>query len=214
MYDESQTSHIRRLCLIEYNEIQELKKRQSKRKRKELAFYYSMVAIMVSVVAQYVIDVVFKILRGENFKKWFKVTYPWQSYYAVVIASAFIGILKAYLPPKLLSISAVILTTIVYQTIAKITGLTTLTSEELIESIIADIFIVQLILYIYERLTSNKKNKKQENKEITSIGDIFVITLSTSLVINIASFLSKNAYNTLFNFGSSNTRSNVLIDDD
>ena len=201
MYDKSQTSHIRRLCLVEYNEIQSLKKKQNKIKLREKAFYYSLIAIMVGIVSQYVIDVLFK------------VSYPWQVYYSIVISSAFIGYLKVYLPAKLLSVSAVIITTIVYQTIAYITGEETLTSEELIESIVADIFIVQLIIYIYTRLRSDNNDGEDNNKADNELGNIFVVTLSSSIVINVASFLSKNAYSKLFGFKSSNSSQNVLLDD-
>lgn len=213
MYDKSQTSHIRRLCLVEYNEIQNLKKKQNKIKLREKAFYYSLIAIMVGIVSQYVIDVLFKLINGTSFKDLFKVSYPWQVYYSIVISSAFIGYLKVYLPAKLLSISAVIITTIVYQTIAYITGEETLTSEELIESIIADIFIVQLIIYIYTRLRSDNNDSENSNKADNELGNIFVVTLSSSIVINVASFLSKNAYSKLFGFKSSNSSQNVLLDD-
>ena len=139
-------------------------------------------------------------------KDLFKVSYPWQVYYSIVISSAFIGLLKAYLPPKLLTYAAVLISTIVYQTIARITGQATLTNEELIESIIADIFIVQLIIYVYSRLTSS-------NNSADGVGNIFIATLSSSLVINVSSFLSKNAYSKLFNFKSSNSSVNVVSDD-
>lgn len=210
MYDKAQTSHIRKLCLVEYNEIQNLKKKQNKIKLRDKAFYYSLIAIIVGIVSQYVIDVLFKLINGTSFKDLFKVSYPWQVYYSIVISSAFIGYLKVYLPAKLLSISAVIITTVVYQTIAYITGEETLTSEELIESIIADIFIVQLIIYIYSKLRSESNSSSNSDD---GVGNIFVVTLSSSLVINVASFLSKNAYSKLFGFRSSNSSQSILLDD-
>ena len=87
-----------------------------------------MIAILVGIVSQYVIDVVFKLLNGTNLKDLFKVSYSWQVYYSIVISSSFIGLLKAYLPPKLLTYAAVLISTIVYQTIARITGQETLTN--------------------------------------------------------------------------------------
>ncbi len=212
MYDDEQISHIRNLCLIEYNEMKENKNKQNslnKYERRSLALYYSMISIMVAVVSQYVIDVIFKLLNKTNIKDLFKVTYPWQVYYSIVIASAFTGMLKVYLPSKLFAIAAVITTTIIYQTVAYLTGEETLTSEELVESIIADIFIVQLILYIINRLIGNSQNKTKNG-----IGNIFVVTLVSSIVINVASFLSKNAYSTLFNFRTNNGNIGIVLDKD
>ena len=208
MYSDEQVSHIRSLCIIECNDIYNimLKKSMIKVKKRKLALYYSMIAILVGIVSQYVIDVVFKLLNGTNLKDLFKVSYPWQVYYSIVISSAFIGLLKAYLPPKLLTYAAVLISTIVYQTIARITGQEILTNEELIESIIADIFIVQLIIYVYSRLTSS-------NNSADGVGNIFIATLSSSLVINVSSFLSKSAYSKLFNFRSSSSSLNVVSDD-
>ena len=212
MYSEEQVSHIRSIYLIECNDIYNINKKRSinKGEKRQLAFYYCMIAILVGIVSQYVIDVVFKLLNGTNFKDLFKVSYPWQVYYSIVIFSAFIGFLKAYLPPKLLTYAAVLISTIVYQTIARITGQETLTNEELIESIIADIFIVQLIIYVYSRLTSSNNSS---NNSVDGVGNIFIATLSSSLVINVSSFLSKNAYSKLFNFRSSNSSVNVVSDD-
>lgn len=202
MLDNEQSSHIRNLYLIEYNKINKSKRKQeitSKKEKLKLAFYYSLISIMVSVVSQYVIDIVFKLINKTPFKELFKVSFPWQIYYSVIISSAFIGLLKVYLPAKIISVVAVLISTIIYQTLAKITNQDVLTNEELIESIIADIFIIELILYIYGKL-SNKNNKENEDQ----IENLLVITLSTSLIINISAFLSKNIYSILFNFNTSN----------
>lgn len=205
MYDEEQTMHIRSLCMQNYEtrQITNKRKYRDREKLRKKAFYLSLISMAIAVVSQYVIDVVFKIFNGRPFRDWFKVTYPWQIYYAAVISGAINGILVVYLPSKPFAIAAVIVATIVYQTLASLTNLTTLNSQQLTESIVRDVFIILVILYILNRISpkdefGNSKSLFGNVLEDDDLSHLFVVTLVGSVVINLSTFLGRLEYSAIF----------------
>lgn len=187
MYDEEQTMHIRRICC----EICRCPNKTKKKKTKKEILSTCFLFVIIAVISQYTIDVISKILQRLPVTEWFKVTFSYKVYYASVITAFINGLLSTKLSGKLFAISAVIVATTVYQTILYITNEDTQSNIELVYSIIRDIFLILLILYIIERLFDNNDKKSQEEQQTS---DAITITIVASIVINLATFLSRSAY--------------------
>lgn len=158
------------------------------------ALITSMVGLIVAVAGLYIVDVFFNIIEKKSFKEIFNVRSPWQAYYASVIAGGINGILVVYLPPKIYSYAAVIILTLIYETLAGLTGLSTLNNEQLVRSIIRDLFIINLVLYILKKVT--KKNLVEQTKgqndesydeeEQVVFSELIDVTLLSSIILNLS----------------------------
>lgn len=203
MYDEYQASHIRSLFVI-----QECPRSQSK---KNLIGFVFLVSMIIAVVSQYIIDVLFKILERQRFGEWFKVNFPWQTYYAAVISGGINGILLVLLPSKLFAIAAVLVATITYETLARLTNLSTLNSEELVRSIVRDIFLILLVLYIINEISG--KDEGNDYLYTKEFDELFIVLLTSSIVINISLYLSRYGFNKIFGLNTGNNDALATIDE-
>lgn len=199
MYDEEQMMHIRYICSnMNVNNLNRKKQKKTKKEILSVCFLF----VIISVISQYAIDVISKILQKLPVSEWFKVTFSYKVYYAAVITAFINGLLSTKLNGKLFAISAVIVATTIYQTILYLTEEETQSNIELIYSIIRDIFLILLILYIVERLfEDSNKDRTQEQIDTNSA---ITVTIVSSIVINLATFLSRTAYSILDEFLFSN----------
>ena len=199
MYDEEQMMHIRYICSnMNVNNLNRKKQKKTKKEILSVCFLF----VIISVISQYAIDVISKILQKLPVSEWFKVTFSYKVYYAAVITAFINGLLSTKLKGKLFAISAVIVATTIYQTILYLTEEETQSNIELIYSIIRDIFLILLILYIVERLfEDSNKDRSQEQIDTNSA---ITVTIVSSIVINLATFLSRTAYSILDEFLFSN----------
>lgn len=199
MYDDEQMMHIRYICSnMNVNNLNRKKQKKTKKEILSVCFLF----VIISVISQYAIDVISKILQKLPVCEWFKVTFSYKVYYAAVITAFINGLLSTKLNGKLFAISAVIVATTIYQTILYLTEEETQSNIELIYSIIRDIFLILLILYIVERLfEDSNKDRTQEQIDTNSA---ITVTIVSSIVINLATFLSRTAYSILDEFLFSN----------
>lgn len=199
MYDEEQMMHIRYICSnMNVNNLNRKKQKKTKKEILSVCFLF----VIISVISQYAIDVISKILQKLPVSEWFKVTFSYKVYYAAVITAFINGLLSTKLKGKIFAISAVIVATTIYQTILYLTEEETQSNIELIYSIIRDIFLILLILYIVERLfEDSNKDRSQEQIDTNSA---ITVTIVSSIVINLATFLSRTAYSILDEFLFSN----------
>lgn len=199
MYDDEQMMHIRYICSnMNVNNLNRKKQKKTKKEILSVCFLF----VIISVISQYAIDVISKILQKLPVSEWFKVTFSYKVYYAAVITAFINGLLSTKLNGKLFAISAVIVATTIYQTILYLTEEETQSNIELIYSIIRDIFLILLILYIVERLfEDSNKDRTQEQIDTNSA---ITVTIVSSIVINLATFLSRTAYSILDEFLFSN----------
>lgn len=199
MYDEEQMMHIRYICSnMKVNNLNRKTQKKTKKEILSVCFLF----VIISVISQYAIDVISKILQKLPVSEWFKVTFSYKVYYAAVITAFINGLLSTKLNGKLFAISAVIVATTIYQTILYLTEEETQSNIELIYSIIRDIFLILLILYIVERLfEDSNKDRSQEQIDTNSA---ITVTIVSSIVINLATFLSRTAYSILDEFLFSN----------
>lgn len=199
MYDDEQMMHIRYICSnMNVNNLNRKKQKKTKKEILSVCFLF----VIISVISQYAIDVISKILQKLPVSEWFKVTFSYKVYYAAVITAFINGLLSTKLNGKLFAISAVIVATTIYQTILYLTDEETQSNIELIYSIIRDIFLILLILYIVERLfEDSNKDRSQEQIDTNSA---ITVTIVSSIVINLATFLSRTAYSILDEFLFSN----------
>lgn len=206
MYDEEQTMHIRKIFCFNNNFINNQKKQKSKKEILSTCFLF----VIISVISQYAIDVISKILQRLPMSEWFKVTFSYKVYYAAVITAFINGLLSTKLNGRLFAISAVIVATTIYQTILYLTDEETQSNIELVYSIIRDIFLILLILYIIDRLFNVDENKTEEEVDTTNA---ITITIVASIVINLATFLSRSAYSVIEQliFPSNKIGGNIFI---
>lgn len=199
MYDDEQMMHIRYICSnMNVNNLNRKTQKKTKKEILSVCFLF----VIISVISQYAIDVISKILQKLPVSEWFKVTFSYKVYYAAVITAFINGLLSTKLNGKLFAISAVIVATTIYQTILYLTEEETQSNIELIYSIIRDIFLILLILYIVERLfEDSNKDRTQEQIDTNSA---ITVTIVSSIVINLATFLSRTAYSILDEFLFSN----------
>lgn len=199
MYDEEQMMHIRYICSnMKVNNLNRKTQKKTKKEILSVCFLF----VIISVISQYAIDVISKILQKLPVSEWFKVTFSYKVYYAAVITAFINGLLSTKLNGKIFAISAVIVATTIYQTILYLTDEETQSNIELIYSIIRDIFLILLILYIVERLfEDSNKDRSQEQIDTNSA---ITVTIVSSIVINLATFLSRTAYSILDEFLFSN----------
>ncbi len=170
------------------------------KKKKNFAFLNSLVGMIVAVAGLYIVDVFFNIIMKKPFKEIFKVRSTWQAYYASIIAGGINGILVVYLSPKVYSTTAVIILTIIYETIAKMTGLTTLNNLELTRNIVRDIFLINLVLYIFNRLRNKEQEEQDDEIEDIELGELIDVTLISAIIINLTIVSSRLGINTIFGF--------------
>ena len=104
----------------------QLHKKNNKLKR---AYINAMVGMIVAVAGTYIVNVIINLLEKKKFNEIFLVSSTWQLYFASVIAGGLNGILVVFLPPKLYRFAAVILITVIYETIAGLTNATTLNNQ-------------------------------------------------------------------------------------
>lgn len=187
MYDEEQMMHIRRIYMEKYNNKIEKRKPNNKNSILQTCFLY----VIISVISQYTIDVISKILQKLPITEWFKVTYSYKVYYAAVITAFINGVLANKITSKLFSIAAVIVASTVYQTILMMTNDEVASDSDYIYGIVRDVFLILLILYIIERLFEDR------SEEDTNFSNGIAITIVASVVINLATFLSRSAYSVL-----------------
>lgn len=187
MYDEEQMMHIRRIYIEKYNNKIEKRKPNNKNSILQTCFLY----VIISVISQYTIDVISKILQKLPITEWFKVTYSYKVYYAAVITAFINGVLANKITSKLFSIAAVIVASTVYQTILMMTNDEVTSDSDYIYGIVRDVFLILLILYIIERLFEDR------SEEDTNFSNGIAITIVASVVINLATFLSRSAYSVL-----------------
>lgn len=202
MYDEYQAAHIRSLCVIQNT--------KPPRSKKDVIGYVFLVSMIIAVVSQYIIDVIFKIITRQKFKEWFKVNFPWQTYYAAVISGGINGILLVILPSKLFAIAAVLVATITYEMLAGLTDLSTLNSEELVRSIVRDIFLILLVLYIINGVSG--KDEGNDYLYTKEFDELFIVLLTSSIVINISLYLSRYGFNRIFGIDNDNSDDLATID--
>lgn len=187
MYDEEQMMHIRRIYVEKYNNKIDKPKPNNKNSILQTCFLY----VIISVISQYTIDVISKILQKLPITEWFKVTYSYKVYYAAVITAFINGVLANKITSKLFSIAAVIVASTVYQTILMMTNDEVASDSDYIYGIVRDVFLILLILYIIERLFEDR------SEEDTNFSNGIAITIVASVVINLATFLSRSAYSVL-----------------
>lgn len=187
MYDEEQMMHIRRIYMEKYNNKIEKRKPNNKNSILQTCFLY----VIISVISQYTIDVISKILQKLPITEWFKVTYSYKVYYAAVITAFINGVLANKITSKLFSIAAVIVASTVYQTILMMTNDEVASDSDYIYGIVRDVFLILLILYIIERLFEDR------SEQDTNFTNGIAITIVSSVVINLATFLSRSAYSVL-----------------
>ena len=192
MYDEEQMMHIRYICSnMKVNNLNRKTQKKTKKEILSVCFLF----VIISVISQYAIDVISKILQKLPVSEWFKVTFSYKVYYAAVITAFINGLLSTKLNGKIFAISAVIVATTIYKTILYLT-------DEETQSNIRYIFLILLILYIVERLfEDSNKDRSQEQIDTNSA---ITVTIVSSIVINLATFLSRTAYSILDEFLFSN----------
>ena len=170
---------------------------QTKEKKKKNILLSSFVGMIVAVAGIYVVDVFLNILEKKKLNETFYVRSPWQIYYATVIAGGINGALLILVPKKLYSAAAVIVLTTVYETIAGLSGLSTLNDYELVRAIVRDLFLIYFILEIFNLVFKNKQSTK-ENYEDIELNELLNITLISSIIFNISIVSARRGINGIF----------------
>lgn len=169
---------------------------QIKQPKKKRIYLSSMVGMIVAVAGIFVVDVFLNLLEKKKINEIFKVRSPWQVYYASVIAGGINGILVVLLPQKLYSAAAIIILTTVYETIAGLTGLSTLNNYELVRAILRDLFLIYLVFEIINLLFSSfKTEKNNESIDEIEFNDLLNITLISSIIFNISIVSARRGIN-------------------
>ena len=175
--------------------MQNNKKKTNKLKK---AYISSLVGMIVAVAGIYIVNIIFNLLK-KKFNEIFKVSSSWQLYYAAVIAGGINGILVVFLKPELYRFAAVIISTIIYEVIAGLTGQTTLDNNSLTRAIVRDIFLIFFIIDVYKKLFKNYNNKKakDESDENIEVNELLNVTLISSIVLNIGIVTTKTGLNSI-----------------
>lgn len=168
----------------------QLPKKNNKLKR---AYINAMVGMIVAVAGTYIVNVIINLLEKKKFNEIFLVSSTWQLYFASVIAGGLNGILVVFLPPKLYRFAAVILITVIYETIAGLTNATTLNNQELVKNIVRDLFLIFFIVDLYKKLFKDysKKTPKKDEEE-TELNELLNVALISSIVLNIGIVTTKS----------------------
>ena len=176
--------------------MQHCKKKKNKLKK---AYISALVGMIVAVAGIYIVNVIFNLLEKKKFNEIFKVSSSWQLYYAAVIAGGINGILVVFLKPELYRFAAVIISTLVYEVIAGLTGQTTLDNNSLVRAIVRDIFLIFFIIDLYKKLFKNYNNKtaKDESDEDIEVNELLNVTLISSIVLNIGIVTTKTGLNSI-----------------
>jgi hypothetical protein len=169
---------------------------QLKQKKKNV-FLSSFVGMIVAVAGIYVVDIFLNLLEKKKLNEIFSVRSHWQIYYASVIAGGINGVLLILIPKKLYSAAAVIVLTTVYETIAGLSGLSTLNDYELVRAIVRDLFLIYFILEIFNLVFKNKQSTK-ENYEDIELNELLNITLISSIIFNISIISARRGINKIF----------------
>ena len=165
--------------------MQNNKKKTNKLKK---AYISSLVGMIVAVAGIYIVNIIFNLLEKKKFNEIFKVSSSWQLYYAAVIAGGINGILVVFLKPELYRFAAVIISTIIYEVIAGLTGQTTLDNNSLVRAIVRDIFLIFFIIDVYKKLFKNYNNKKakdesDENIEVNELLNVSFVSFGIYLFL-------------------------------
>ncbi len=179
-----------------------IEQRKKKEKKKNDAFLNLLVGMIVAVAGLYIVDIFFNIIMKKPFKEIFNVRSTWQAYYASIIAGGINGILVVYLPPKLYGTAAVIILTVIYETIAKMTGLSTLNNLELTQAIVRDIFLINIIFYIFGKFNDEETDDNAEEEIV--LGELIDVTLVSSIIINLTIVSTRYGINSILGIGSIN----------
>lgn len=177
-------------------------KQQKKERKKNYAFLNFLVSMIVAVAGLYIVDVFFNILEKKSLKSIFNVRSTWQAYFASIIAGGINGILVVYLPSKIYGTAAVIILTVIYETIAKMTGLESLNNYELTQSIVRDIFLINIIFYVFNQFSDNNINN-DDNEEVI-LGELIDVTLISSIIINLTIVSTRYGLNSILGIESNN----------
>lgn len=170
---------------------------QIKQKKKKNIILSSFVGMIVAVAGIYVVDIFLNLLEKKKLNEIFSVRSPWQIYYASVIAGGINGVLLILIPKKLYSAAAVIVLTTVYETIAGLSGLSTLNDYALVRAIVRDLFLIYFILEIFNLVFKNKQSTK-ENYEDIELNELLNITLISSIIFNISIISARRGINKIF----------------
>lgn len=161
------------------------------------------VGVIVGVSSLFVVDLFKAAIEKKDPYRSDAFLSSMQAYYAGAIAGGINGLLVLILPPTLYSMAAVIVLTIVYETIAGLTGLETQTSKQLIRSIVRDIFLVLFIVDFIEKLTGDNIDDEPANLEEKNgftpfkFDELLTVTFVSSVVLNISLYGTSNMVNNL-----------------
>lgn len=176
-----------------------------KPKKKKLIIKSVFIGILVGLVAQYVVDIVINILAKKSLLNIFKVSSSWQIYYTSVIAGGINGALVVILPEELFSFAAVFVITAVYNALQIFSTKEELekevkTNHSFVVGIIRDVFIILLVVYLMNKIGTNKKEKT--NIELEDFESLLAVTLVSSIVLNISFYLTQTGINQILGLTS------------
>lgn len=152
--------------------------------------------IIIAIIAQFVVDMILSLTKDKKFENLFKKENLLE-YYAAVVVGAINGALLIIVPKRLFGFAAIIVGIVTYQFFLNIEDISKINFKNLVINIIRDSFIIYLVLYLIDNF---KENIIHLDKDIN---DLFIVTVITSLVINISLAYSRIGLNAILNLNES-----------